>query len=122
MFRNRAVSLALVGLLSSTTACTSYKRIEVAEVAEHRKVRVTSISAGNTELQEPNVSADSLVGRVGEFHYSIPLAGVSSVEAKGVSAAKTVGLVMRVAVVVVPIAGYAGHCSSDPGGLGSICP
>jgi len=41
VFRNRPVSLALVGLFVWVTGCTSWTQIGVSEVADHGKVRVT---------------------------------------------------------------------------------
>jgi len=60
VFRSRPVSLALVGLFVWVTACTSYRQIEIGEVADHTKVRVT-LTDGETEtIHEPWVEANSL--------------------------------------------------------------
>ena len=104
MFRNRAVSRALVGLFVWVTGCTSYHQIELAEVADHGKVRVTTTDGERETVREPRVEADSIKG-LGEkvrpdvkerAPRSIPLDQVETLEATHVSAGKTVGLTVGV--------------------------
>lgn len=112
MFRNRTVSLALVGLFLWVTACTSYRQIELAEVADHGKVRVTLTDGEHETLRDPWVEADSIrahENRESERDYYdpivvIPLDEVVTLEAVGTDAAKTTG---TVALVLVGIAAVA---------------
>jgi hypothetical protein len=105
--RSRTVSLALVGLLLWLTGCTSYRVIPVGEAPEHGKVRVTSVSVGSTELRNPRVEADSLKGRVGNYDYTIPLAGVSAVEAIGTDEVGTVFTVLGLLALGIVVAAIA---------------
>jgi len=66
MYRNRPVSLALVGLFVWVTACTSYKQIGVGEVADHGTVRVTFTDGERETLHDPWVEGDSIKARTGE--------------------------------------------------------
>ena len=106
MFRSHPISLALVGLFVWVTGCTSYTPIDIAEWPDHRKVRVTSVSTGSTEIRDPFVEADSLRGTAGDYDYAIPLSGVSLVEAKGTDVAGTLVLaVLGAGFVAAMIAG-----------------
>jgi len=62
VFRNRFVSLLLVGLFVWVTACSSYRQIEVGEVADHGKVRVTLTDGERETIHEPWVEGDSIRG------------------------------------------------------------
>ena len=66
MSRNRAVSLLLVALFLWVTGCTSYKQIQVADVADHGNVRVTTIDGQRETFHNPRVEADSIKGHVNE--------------------------------------------------------
>ena len=60
MFRNRPVPLALVGLFVWVTACTSYKQIQPADVADYGKVRVTFADGERVVLEDVTVEGDSI--------------------------------------------------------------
>ena len=60
MFRNRPVSLALVGLFVWVTACASYKQIEPAQVADYDEVRVTFSDGEQLGLKDVTVEGDSI--------------------------------------------------------------
>ena len=108
MFRNRPVSLALVGLFVWVTACTSYKQIEPAEVADYDEVRVTLTDGAQRDFYRATVEADSLKGRLdteGTAVYGIPLDQVSAVEVGGTSAGKTILLVVGVTLGAMVVAG-----------------
>ena len=60
MFRSRPISLALVGLFLWVTACTSYKQIELAEVADYVEVRVTFSDGEQLVLRDVTVEGDSI--------------------------------------------------------------
>jgi hypothetical protein len=97
VFRNRPVSLALVGLFLWVTGCTSYKQIQLAEVADHGEVRVTTIDGERATVHDPRVEADSIKGHVNEgaeqFERTISAGEVLKVE---VAAPNTVGTVLIV--------------------------
>ena len=99
MFRNRPVSLALVGLFLWVTACTSYKQIELSEVADYGKVRVTLTGGERETVADPRVEADSIKGKDAA---AIPLDQVAEVEAKKKDLASTLVLV-GVGVVLVTV-------------------
>ena len=120
MFRNRSVSLALVGLFLWVTGCTSYKQIELSEVADYGEVRVTLTDGAQRDFYRATAEADSLKGRLdteGTAVYGIPLDQVSTVEVGRISAGKTIGLVFGVTLGVI-VAAYAISCASDPDQLG----
>ena len=94
MYRSRAVSLALVGLFVWLTACTTWKEIEISQLADHDRVRVTTMDGECLEVREPLVQTDSIVGHVGEALTAIPLNDVGTVEANQFSGNKTVALVI----------------------------
>lgn len=115
MLRNRAVSLALVGLFVWVTGCSSYTQIGIGEVADHGKVRVTTTDGERETIRNPWVDADSVKGH--EKHKNdryrtdpivvIPLDQIETLEASHVSAVKTVGLVFGIAAVLVGVAALA---------------
>ena len=114
MFRSRAVSLALVGLFLWLTACTSYKQIELAEVADYGKVRVTTTDGECETLHKPWVEGDSIKGDDGPPNYearAIAQSRAKAVEGGSTNAAGTVflvlGSILIVAVVVGGAPGYA---------------
>ena len=74
---NRAVSLLLVALFLWVTGCTSYKQIQVADVADHGKVRVTTTDGERATIRDPRVEADSIRGKDSK---PIPLDQVSKVQ------------------------------------------
>ena len=99
MFRNQALSLALVGLFIWVTACTSYKQIELGEVGDYGKVRVTLTDGERGTVADPRVEADSIKGKDSA---AIPLDQVAEVEAKKKDVASTLVLVgVGVALVTV---------------------
>jgi hypothetical protein len=119
VFRNRPVSLVLIGLFVWVTACTSYKQIELAEVTDHGKVRVTFADGERTTLREANVIGDSISGLVREgrprpedVERSFATDQVTYVEAKGTNVVGTVFLTFGIAVVLAAAIGY-GAISSN---------
>ena len=60
MFRSRPVSLALVGLFVWVTGCHSYKQIELAEMADCGKVRVTLTDGSQIIQTDVTVEGDSI--------------------------------------------------------------
>lgn len=107
MIRRRSVSFALLGLLFNTTACTSYKQIELGEVMDHDRVRVTTTDGTVRDLYEPKIQADSIRGRVqhdSQITYSIPLDQVSDLKTGGTQAAATILTIIGVSVLVFLLA------------------
>jgi hypothetical protein len=104
--RCRPVSVALLGLLLWTTACTSYKQIELPEVADHAKVRVTLTDGERFVVYEPALAADSIhywereADRPQRVH-TIPLDQVSVLEARQGDVLKTLGLTVGVMALIV---------------------
>ena len=120
MIRNRPVSLALATLFLWQTGCSSWQEIQIGELPEQDRVRVTSVSTGSTEIREPRVESDSIKGTVGDRVYAIPLAGVETIETRKHSPSKTAilfggAMVFTVAAVVAaPSIYYVGaHVISD---------
>jgi len=112
MFRNRPVSLALVGLFVWLTACSSYKHIEVDKVADHGKIRVTTTDGERETIHEPRVETDSIKGLVSQGRpqptkhpWAIPLDQVIELEASGTNVVGTVALaVLGAGLVAAAIA------------------
>ena len=103
MFRNRAASLALVGLFVWLTGCTSYTQIGLGEIAAHGKVRVTLTGGERETIREPRVEADSIKGSEAAF----AVTEVAKLEAVGTDEVTTV-LAVFVGVAVVA---YAVSCT-----------
>ena len=121
--RNRTVSLAVVGLLVWVTACTSYRQIEIGEVADHDKVRITTTDGEALDYYDPRVEADSIKGRGhkdGEMLFALPLNRVSEVEVGGDEPAKTAMLVIGVigGAALLAFLGYWIGCSASDSCLG----
>ena len=101
---SRTVSLALVGLFVWVTGCTSYKQIEIGEVADYDHVRVTMTDGERQDLYGAVVEADSIRGRENREarqYYSdlvliIPLDQVSAIESAHGDAAKFAGMTLLV--------------------------
>ena len=93
MFRNRAVSLALVGLCVWLTGCTSWQQIEIAELPDYSVVKVTTTDRDEHQFRDPELVSDTLRGRVmedariGGYRWSdsvtaIPLGSVQNIESR----------------------------------------
>jgi len=124
VYRSRPVSLALVGLFVWTVGCTSYKQIELSEVADHGKVRVTQTDGERETIHNPVVEADSLKGRVNEgveyadwVTLAIPVDRVGKLEAVGPNTAGTLLIVVGSLAVVFLL--VAAACSEDRCGSGT---
>ncbi|MFC1530660.1 hypothetical protein ACFL5T_00140 [Gemmatimonadota bacterium] len=124
MFRNRPTSLALIGMFVWLTACTSYKQIQVADVADHGKVRVTTSDGERETIHEPRVEADTIKGQVNEgveipnwVTRAIPLDQVSEVGVVGTNGVRTAFLVLGSLAVVFLL--VAAACSGDKCGGGT---
>ena len=127
MFRNRAVSLALVGLFLWLSGCTSYRQIEVGEVSHHAKVRVTFTDGERETLDNPWVDGDSIksytsesVGKPLGIHQqrvtdtvAFPLDQVAELGAVGTDEVGTVFLTFGILVVLAAALGYAALSASD---------
>ena len=99
------------------TACTSYTQIEIGEVADHAKVRVTLTDGERETIHEPWVEANSIRST---YFNAIPLDQVAELEAVGTNETGTVFLVLGATVLVVVIV-CALTCDTDfGGGLGSF--
>jgi hypothetical protein len=107
--RCRPVSVALLGLLLWTTACTSYSAIGVREVADHGKVRVTTIDGERQTLHDPSVEADSIKSRDAR---AIPLDQVSTLENVSINVVGTIFTVIGVALLVQTAVAVI-DCASD---------
>jgi len=117
--RRRPVSLALVGVFVWVTGCTSYKQIELGEVAHHGNARVTTTDGKTRDFYEPRVEADSIAGRLSrdsQLIYAVPLDRVAEVEVKGTNVMATTGLVLLVVAIPVAIALISyGVAANEPG-------
>ena len=92
MFRNRPVSLALVGLFVWVTGCTSYKVIGLGEVDDYGKVRVTLADSSTVGMFSPHIEDASVVGNSivdRQRSIAISLDDVAHIEAQGTDAGQT---------------------------------
>ena len=96
MFRNRFVSLALVGLFLFVTGCSSWTPIGISEVTDHGEVRVTRSAGDRWTIYDPRVEADSIKGK---NLLAVPLDQVTKLEAEKTDTGATVALVMGLLVV-----------------------
>lgn len=119
MSRNQPVWLLLVALSLWVTGCTSYKRIELTEVADHGRVRVTTTDGAERDFYEPRLDADSIAGRLNsdsQLIYAVPLDRVAEVEVKGTDVMATLGIVaLAAAVAVATVFLLYGSAVSEPG-------
>ena len=105
MFRNRPVSLALVGLFVWVTGCSTYTQIEPNEVADHYRVRVTTTGDARETIEHPRIEDDRIVG---ESALSIPLDQVAEVEAVGQNTGGTVVVVVMFAGLILSAIAFSG--------------
>ncbi len=106
--------MALVGLFLWVTACTSYKQIELGEVADHGKVRVTLTDGERETIRDPRIVGDLIVGGGLKM---IPLVQVAELEAVSIDEVGTILTVLAVAVVIgaaVSVIGFATCGDSCP--------
>lgn len=116
MSRNRAVSSLLVALFLWVTACTSYTQIPLDEVADHGKVRITTIDGKRETVHNPRVQADSIKGHVNkgsveQAAWTVSVDQVAIIEASGSNTVGTVLLVigsLGVIFLVVAVASCNG--------------
>jgi hypothetical protein len=102
MLRNRAVSLALAGLFAWLAGCTSYEQIEIGELTEHGRVRVTLAGGELETLLDPAFEGDSISGRKDDprrhgdpiVPVVIPLDQVDKLEAVNRNAGGTAALIV----------------------------
>ena len=116
MYRNRAVSLVLVGLFLWQTGCTSYKLISIGDVSDHGRVRVTLTTGERETLHDPRVVADTITGDEGPPSHdtvSYPLDQVVGVEASSTDVLGTVAVVIGVAFVALIVISIAVYMSDD---------
>jgi hypothetical protein len=115
MFRNRPISLALVGLFVWVTGCSSYKQIELGEVADHEKVRVTFADGERVVLQDVTVEGDSIhhwekaeqPAQYAAVRVASPLDQVVEVEAEGMGSGGLIVLIVVGALALVVIVSCA---------------
>ncbi len=101
MIRSRPVSIALVGLFLWLTGCSSYTQIELGEIADHGKVRVTTTDGDRTTIHNPRVEADSIKGADAG---AIPMDAVVKLEAVGTDEVGTVFNVIGFAILTAAAA------------------
>lgn len=116
MYHSRPVSLALVGLFIWVTGCTSYKQIQLSELSDYGKVRVTRADGERATFSDPRVEADSIKGKESA---AIPLDQVVEVEAKKKDLASTLVLVGVGAAIVTVVTLRIAECASNS--YGSSC-
>ena len=114
MFRNRAVSLALVGLFLWVTACTSWSPIGISEVADHGKVRVTLTDGEQESIYDPWVEADSIKGHQHIETLAFPIDQVAGLESHSTNEVGTALAIIGGLLAVITVAGLI-ECSNDPG-------
>jgi hypothetical protein len=97
--------LLLVALFLWVTACTSYTQIQLDEVADHGKVRVTTVDGERETVHSPRVEADSIRGHVnegvGQAARTISVDQVAKVETTESNTVGTVLLVVGSLAVVL---------------------
>ena len=111
MFRNRPVSLALIGLFVWVSACYTYTPIEPSEVAYYGKVRVWTIDGEREVISDPRVEADSLKGKDAS---AISLFQVAELEGMNLNTEQTViavGTIVAAAVAVGIVVADLVSCS-----------
>jgi len=100
MSRSRTLSLVLIGLLVSVTACYNYDRITPAEVGYHGKIRVWTVSGEREVIHDPRVEGDSIKGKdaapVSLFH-------IAEIEAMDLNVGGTVLVVGTVVLGAVAV-------------------
>jgi len=102
--------LALVGLFIWVTACTSYKQIQLGEIADYGKVRVTTTIGERQTIREPRVEADSIRGKDA---YAIPLDQIAEFEAVSTDEVGTVFTVLGVVVLAGAVVFYFVVCTEE---------
>ena len=113
MFRNRPVSLTLIGLFLWLTGCTSWTSIGISEVADHGKVRVTLMDGSQESIYEPWVEADSIKGHQYIETLAFPVDQVAGLESHSTNEVATVLAVLGGLVAVILIAGVISCAASD---------
>ena len=95
MTRYRARAVLLLFLLLNLTACSSWQNIgpvspgRFIELDQPERVRVTMQDRTQMELERPVVDGDELVAP----GVSMPLADILSLEVRGISIIRTIGVV-----------------------------
>jgi hypothetical protein len=95
-----------------TVGCTSYKQIDVGDVADHGRVRVTQTDGTKRDFYRPVVESDSIKGEPRKqpdpryydaIVYVIPLDQVSRFESVGTDEVGTVLTILGVTVGVIAL-------------------
>ena len=111
--RDRQPALLLVILLVWAMGCASYREIEIGEVADHDRVRVTRTDGSVSFLYDPEVRPDTIGGRKdrdSQVALWIALDDVERIQTGGNQAAGTaVAVVGGIALVLVIVT-----AASDP--------
>lgn len=124
MFRSRFVSMVLVVLFIWQTGCTYYSQVEIGDLPQRGKVRVTLSDGERQSVYDPWMDGDDLRGwrtkaGNGEAELSsdgdiiFKLDSVSSIETRHTSMGKTVGLVLLMVVAATAGIAYASLESMD---------
>ena len=114
--RCHPTSLVLVGLFLWVTACTSYKQIELGEIAHHEKIRVATTDGLRETIHSPRVEADSIKGGESE---AVSLDQVAEVESAQTDWYSTGVLIGVGALVVGLITARVVECATNE--YGSEC-
>ena len=130
MFRSCPVSLAPVGLIVWVTGCSSYKQIQIGDVADHSKVRVTLTGGERFRLYDPIVGVDSITGHekpegkryAGDRIIANPLDQISTVEAISANPRGTSLVILGVVVGTMAIVYTVHFVTEESRGFVSVCP
>jgi len=89
-----ALAALMVGSLCCAS-CTSYRQIEPADILSHEEIRITTDLGYEESLWEPQVHADTLIGRVASGDaLLLPLDNIQDIEARKIDVLKTTALVV----------------------------
>lgn len=94
----RSGRLILVPLLLWLTGCHSYRQIPINEAPEYGTVRVTLADGSRSEIKEPRVVGDSILGNAAA---GFPIESVAQLEARTTNVLGTAGIVVGVTLGVV---------------------
>jgi len=107
VYRNRSVSLVLVGLFVWLTGCTSWNQIGLSEVADHGKVRVTLTDGEQETVYDPWVEADSIKGHRHIETLAVSVDRVAELESHSTNEVGTVFAVLGALLGVILVVGLA---------------
>jgi len=111
MSRSRTLSLVLIGLLVSVTACYNYDRITPGEVGHYGKVRVWMVSGEREVIHEPRLEGDSIKGKDAAAVSLFQVAGIEAMDLNVEGTVLVVGAVVLGAVAVGVLVADLVSCS-----------